>query len=450
MTDFITALKEAKRRGNVVIPDIKCVSPRDGDLLRGRDPVDIAKELVASGAPALSNVTEAARFGGSIDTLRRICSACGVPVLRKDFIETADDLRETADAGASAILLIYSCLGRAKLEKLYEQAFAIGLVPFVEAHTAEEAAWASELGAALAGINNRDILVLEKDSGDVSRSGSLLGALGGCGLKVSESSMRDRFDVVRALRGGADAALVGTALLTAEDPGKAYRDMTAACGLKICGCMTEDDLRLCAESAQLVGIVAEYPKDVPWNVSKDRAKQLLARVPENCRSVVVTGGSEDKVVSLAEDLRPDLVQLHYRESLAETARIAERLARAGTGVIRSVSADPSLNEEMFGTADLVKIAERLSETRICGILFDGRDARNAENAYTASFEPRALKAACAASKKPVLLGGGVMAENIPGMIASFGPDYIDVMSASEDRPGVKSKEKIERLARSLG
>ena len=108
--DFTAALKAAKRGGkNTVIPDIKCFSPKEGDLLSGRDPVELAKILIGSGAPVLSVVTEEENFGGSKRLLKDIASL-GVPVLRKDFLKTGADIRETKALGASAVLLMYSCL----------------------------------------------------------------------------------------------------------------------------------------------------------------------------------------------------------------------------------------------------------------------------------------------------------------------------------------------------
>lgn len=173
--DFLQALKKRKAEGPFpVIPDIKCFSPKEGDLIRGRDPAALAAQLEAAGACVLSAVTEPDDFHGSLQMLREICSTVRIPVLRKDFIGTKEDLILTKEAGASAILLIYSCLGKDRLKELYEQALGIGLVPFVETHTAQELEWAAELGARLIGINNRDILKLERDDGDVSRSEDLM------------------------------------------------------------------------------------------------------------------------------------------------------------------------------------------------------------------------------------------------------------------------------------
>lgn len=259
--DFLQALKKRKAEGPFpVIPDIKCFSPKEGDLIRGRDPAALAEQLEAAGACVLSVVTEPDDFHGSLQMLREICSTVRIPVLRKDFIGTKEDLILTKEAGASAILLIYSCLGKDRLKELYEQALGIGLVPFVETHTAQELEWAAELGARLIGINNRDILKLERDDGDVSRSEDLMRFRPRQAFLVAESGMMSGEDVRRAARCGADAALVGTAILREKDPGAMYRAMTRPCGLKICGLMDPEGVRLCLEQhVDVLGFVTEYP-----------------------------------------------------------------------------------------------------------------------------------------------------------------------------------------------
>ena len=125
--EFIQALKAARRsERNVVIPDIKCRSPKEGDLMGRRTPAAVARALIAAGAPVLSVVTEEHHFGGSKALLREI-AALGVPVLRKDFLKTRQEIRETKELGASAVLLMYACLDDETLAALYQEAKSIGL-----------------------------------------------------------------------------------------------------------------------------------------------------------------------------------------------------------------------------------------------------------------------------------------------------------------------------------
>jgi len=208
-----------------VIPDIKCVSPKEGDLLCGRDPVEIAKQLAGLGAPALSVVTERERFGGSPQLLSSVADATGLPILRKDFIASERDLAQTQQMGASAILLICSLTDRGILSKLYESALKLGLEPFVEVCTAQEMAFACSLGARLVGINNRDIATLELDNGGVSRTATLAPGAPKNAVLISESGIASEDDARLAARAGANAVLVGTALLQANDTAAMYQSL---------------------------------------------------------------------------------------------------------------------------------------------------------------------------------------------------------------------------------
>ncbi len=220
---FAAAIRAENERGFVaVIPDIKCVSPKEGDLLRGRDPLLAAKALVEIGAPVLSVVTERERFGGSPALLRDIAQSAGVPVLRKDFIQSEKDLEETARLGASAVLLVLAMLSEDALRSLYDSALQMGLEPFVETRTAEELALAGKLGARLAGVNNRDIVTLEKDDGGPARTAALAAGAPQNALLISESGILSPHDARVAASAGAHAMLIGTALWQAEDMSAAY------------------------------------------------------------------------------------------------------------------------------------------------------------------------------------------------------------------------------------
>ena len=230
-TKFSDAIIVQKKKGiTPVIPDIKCVSPKEGDLLCGRDPVKIAQLLTQmAGAPVLSVVTEPKEFGGSIELLKQVKDITNCPVLRKDFIESRADLLETKKAGADAVLLMCAVLPENRLKEYYEMALELDLEPLVETHTKEEMLFAKELGAGLVGINNRDILSLEKDEGTVLRTDSIAVFKPENSILISESSIQSREDVETAVRAGADAALVGTAIWKAEDMVSFYHTL---CGMK--------------------------------------------------------------------------------------------------------------------------------------------------------------------------------------------------------------------------
>ena len=226
---FSAAIMAKNARGSAaVIPDIKCISPKHGDLLRGRDPVETAKELVGCGAPVLSVVTEQTRFGGSTALLRDIVRATGVPVLRKDFITNESALEESAELGAAAVLLICATTEQSVLAKLYERALELGLEPLVEVCSAEEMHFAAALGAKLVGINNRNITTLELDSGGVSRTARLARLAPKDALLISESGILSPEDATLAVAAGAKAVLVGTALWQAEDMAAMLRSLEVA------------------------------------------------------------------------------------------------------------------------------------------------------------------------------------------------------------------------------
>jgi indole-3-glycerol phosphate synthase len=223
---FSNAIKAENGCGfTAVIPDIKCVSPKEGDLLRGRDPVETAAALVSYGAAVLSVVTEGKHFGGSMDLLRAVAKKTGVPVLRKDFITNEKDLHETVECGASAVLLICSMLDGEQLGMLYREALRLGLEPLVETHNEAELELAKRLGARLVGINNKNITTLEKDEGGPARTAALAGMAPKETLLISESGIHSPDDARLAASAGANALLVGTALWQAADMEAAYKSL---------------------------------------------------------------------------------------------------------------------------------------------------------------------------------------------------------------------------------
>ena len=192
-----------------LIIDFKPVSPKDGDLFKERNPVATAVRLEKAGVLGLSVVTENKQFGGSLDLLRSIVRAVSLPVLRKDFIKTEDDLYETLDCGAKGVLLI--CATCENIGSLHDKALSIGLKPVVEVHTEAEMSLAKSVGAKIIGINNKDITVLERDDGDVNLTLRLIGQAPKDAFIISESGIYSPSDAERALGAGANAVLVGTA-----------------------------------------------------------------------------------------------------------------------------------------------------------------------------------------------------------------------------------------------
>jgi indole-3-glycerol phosphate synthase len=210
-----------------VLSEIKARSPKDGDLLRGRDPEELATAMAGAGIAGLSIVTAPEDFGGDLEIVRRIRRRVDVPILRKDFTREVTDLDETVEAGADAILLTVALLDDETLGVLHDAAHARGLETLIETHTEAELARVGALGLQpdLLGINNRDIGLLERDDGDVSRTERLAAYVHEGQLLLSESSIDGPQAVCRARKAGADAVLVGTWILTAEDPVEAIETL---------------------------------------------------------------------------------------------------------------------------------------------------------------------------------------------------------------------------------
>jgi len=213
------AILQAKRRRILpLVADIKPISPRDGNLVGLRDVAELARTLVEAGACALSVVTESKHFGGSLETLHRVCKAVEAPILQKDFFSSAEQFEESKKQGVAAVLLVLATTPDPLASALYHVGRELGLEVVVEIHTREELKRAMALSPTIIGINNRDILALETDSGDVRVTEELAPLVPDGIIKVSESSLQTEGDIRRAIKAGADAVLVGTAILQAGDP----------------------------------------------------------------------------------------------------------------------------------------------------------------------------------------------------------------------------------------
>lgn len=205
---FDEALATAEREGRVpVIAEVKPTSPTT-DGIREDDPVELAREMVAGGAAALSVLTEPEHFGGSLETLTRVREAVDVPVLRKDFVLEEAHLDAVE---ADLVLLIVRFVD--DLEGLVAAARDRGFQPLVEAHTVEELREAIEAEADVIGINSRDLGALEVDLGTFER---VAPEAPEDAILVAESGIRSREDVRRMREAGADALLIGTAVMDGD------------------------------------------------------------------------------------------------------------------------------------------------------------------------------------------------------------------------------------------
>ncbi|GCF15039.1 indole-3-glycerol-phosphate synthase [Haloarcula mannanilytica] len=204
------AFESASTAGRTpVIAEIKPTSPTaEGE--RTDDPVDLAQQMVEGGAAALSVLTEPEHFGGSAETLERVRDAVDVPVLRKDFILHEDQLDVVE---ADVVLLIVRFLeadGTDDLADLLVAARERGFQVLVETHTASEVEKALEAGADIIGVNNRDLTELAVDLGTFE---SVAPVIPESVTLIAESGIQTEEDATRMRRAGADALLVGSAIM---------------------------------------------------------------------------------------------------------------------------------------------------------------------------------------------------------------------------------------------
>jgi indole-3-glycerol phosphate synthase len=208
-----------------VIAEVKRRSPSAGSIQAALDPVAHARAYAAGGAVAVSVLTEPGHFGGSVDDLQRVAAAVPLPVLCKDFILDELQLLEARAAGASAALLIARIVAGARLRELIEAAGRLELGVLVEVHSVHELDAAIAAGAAVVGVNNRDLDSLVVDLAIGER---VLRAVPRNLVAVGESGIETRADVERLAVAGADLILVGTSLARLADPQAAVR---ALCGV---------------------------------------------------------------------------------------------------------------------------------------------------------------------------------------------------------------------------
>lgn len=200
-----------------VIAEVKKASPSVGLIDPDFDPVRQARRYLEGGASCLSILTDEKYFQGSLSYLTQISRFSDAPLLRKDFTIHEVQIHEAAVSGADAILLIVAALDDDHLRRLYDEAKSLMLDVLVEVHDLREMERALELGADLIGINNRNLKTFEVD---LATTESLAEEVPDEVLLVSESGIKTPEDAMRVLEAGANAVLIGEALMRANDPSR--------------------------------------------------------------------------------------------------------------------------------------------------------------------------------------------------------------------------------------
>jgi indole-3-glycerol phosphate synthase len=204
---------------------VKKASPSKGVIRPDFVPVDLARAYAEGGADAISVLTDAPFFQGSLEHLAAVRSAVDLPVLRKDFHLDAYQVWEARAAGADAVLLILAAQGPAELGELLGLSRELGLAALVEVHTTAELETALESGVELLGINNRDLKSFEVS---LETTFALLPRVPLGVILLSESGISRTEEVARLAAAGVDGILVGEGLLRHADVGQALRDLVGA------------------------------------------------------------------------------------------------------------------------------------------------------------------------------------------------------------------------------
>jgi indole-3-glycerol phosphate synthase len=212
-------------QGGTIIAEMKRRSPSGGSLRDTLNPGKTATGYATAGAAALSVLTDAEDFGGSLNDLVAARDAVAIPVLRKDFTVDPVQIAEARVAGADAVLLIAAVLDDDALAQCLDAATRFDIDAVVEAHDADETARAVAAGARCIGINNRDLRTLQTD---LATFGRLRALIPDGVVTVAESGVRTADDVRRLVAEGADSILVGETLMRSADPAATCRELVEA------------------------------------------------------------------------------------------------------------------------------------------------------------------------------------------------------------------------------
>ena len=369
------------------VAEFKRRSPSAGDLRPDGDPAVIARAYEAAGARAMSVLVDE-RFAGSFDDLRAARTAAGLPLLAKGFFSTREHLQEARAAGADAVLLLLRDLDDRACAALLDEAARLGLDTLVEAHDAGELERATKLAAPVIGLNARN---LGDFSIDRDAQLALVARAPRDRVVVAESGIGTRAQAAAAELTGANAVLIGSALMTADDPGAELARLLARPLVKVCGLTRAEDVDAAVEAgADLVGFILA-------DESPRRAEAPLAAPPTVLRVAVFVGETAETDA--------DLVQFYARED-GHRARDAV-LLRAG--------------ERVGSVVDLP---------------WEQTDSEHLERARSTAGR--------------VMLAGGLGPDNVRAAIDAVHPWAVDSARSTESAPGIKDHDAVRAWVTAAG
>jgi indole-3-glycerol phosphate synthase len=362
------------------IAEVKRRSPSAGELRADADPAALAAAFAHAGAAAVSVLVDE-RFDGSIDDLSAARGATDAPLLAKGFFGREEELSRLREAGADAVLLLLRDLDDARVRELMDAAAALSLDTLVEAHDADELERAVALGADPIGINARDLGTFRIDR---AAQLELVSRAPRDRVILAESGITSRAQGAEAELAGADAILVGSALMRAPDPAAELTSLISRPLVKVCGLTRQGDVDAAVEAgADLCGFIfADTPRRAP----------AVLDVPDEVLSVAVFVGE-------AEERGADLVQVYERQ----TGKVRGRdgaLLRGGEPV-----------------------------ARVLDLPWDEVDATHLERA--------------AHTDGRIMLAGRLGADNVADAIRRVRPWAVDAASRLESAPGVKDHDRVQ-------
>jgi tryptophan synthase beta subunit len=422
-----------------LIAEVKRRSPSAGQLAAPDDDIVArARAYDAGGAAAISVLCEPHWFDGSIDDLAAIRDVVTVPVLAKEFVVDPRQLSLLRAAGADLVLLIAALHSPGRLARLAGQALDLGLEPLVEVHDERELEAALATPARIIGLNNRDLRTLDVDT---ERAARLRTLVPDDRLVIAESGVRESSTIAAWRAAGFDAALVGEALVRADDPRAAAEAFVAAgrdpedlvneanaAFVKICG-ITDEAGALAAVRAGAQALGLNLVPGTPRELSIDEAARLAARI-RSATGVsrtpfvvaVTVDRSVDELRSIARRLQPDAIQLNGSEPVSNALSVGVPIWKA----LHLPVDDPERPDIVArGAIELARVWLAAGAQRIlldtAGGAFPGGTGRRAATSL----------ALAVAREIPVILAGGLSPVTVAEALRSTPAVGVDVASGVE-------------------
>jgi indole-3-glycerol phosphate synthase / phosphoribosylanthranilate isomerase len=449
--DFAAALTPEPLGSARLIAEIKRASPSKGLLTDDFDPVAHAKQYESGGAAAISVLTEPEFFRGSLTHLAAVRAAVSIPVLRKDFILDPYQVYEARAAGADAILLICALLDDAQLRTLLDVTHALGMEALVEVHDEDETRRAVATDAHVIGANSRDLRTFTVDTNIVSRLRPIAPFYPPykC-IFVAESGIGDAAGAVRARAAGAQAILVGEALMRQRNPRALVTTLAGAGGgssavlfaehqrpfVKLCGIREPEHARVAIEGgADAIGLIFAPARR---RVTIEQARAISCAVPATMyrprkahRVIgVFVDAALDEIDAATASVELDGIQLSGFEPPDLCAKLIRTHNLPIIKVLRPSGAEDEAALAAYSAAGAALLIE------------PAHGGGPGGNGQTGDWALARDIATC----WPVLLAGGLTPENVAQAVHMVNPRGVDVSSGTET-DGVKDPEKLRAFVR---